>query len=119
LTLGEFGFTGILFLLGLLLTNILRNERIIAKANKSAVSIDNGGRQLIITMQASLISFAVGGAFLSGLYYPHIFIVSALNECVCLLALRGAENQAHTAEKILDIRQQTAVDQPIPIKSPS
>ena len=78
LVLGEFGFTGILILLGLLLSNLGRNEAVIRKADISDKGGDEAWRNLAVAMQASLIGFSVGGAFLSGLYYPHLYVVSAL-----------------------------------------
>lgn len=86
LALGEFGFPGVIFFLGLIITNLLRNERIIKNANKSKLSIAEERRKHTMAMQASLIAFAIGGVFLSGLYYPHIFVVSALNESVWFIA---------------------------------
>ena len=85
LTLGEFGFTGMLFLLGLIITNMLRNERSIRNASNSTASLAESHRKLAVAMQASFIGFAVGGAFLSGLYYPHLYILAALNESVSFI----------------------------------
>jgi putative inorganic carbon (HCO3(-)) transporter len=93
LTLGEFGFTGILFLLGLIISNMLRNERMLVGVSKSKVAMPENMRKLIVATQASLIGFAVGGAFLSGLYYPHLYVLAALCESVFLIV--GTE----TAEK--------------------
>lgn len=106
LTLGEFGFTGMIFLLGLVITNVLRNERIIGKTSESMASSADTGRKLTIAMQASFIAFAVGGAFLSGLYYPHIFIVSALNESVCFLASIGISEKQNDAKERLNMKKQ-------------
>ncbi len=82
--LGEFGITGILILLGLLISNIRQNEKIIREAGlmyKDGLRIY---RNLAVAIQASLIGFAVGGAFLSGLYYPHLYMVAALCETIRL-----------------------------------
>ena len=85
LALGEFGFTGMFILLGVIFTNLLRNERTIRDINKSTLSSAEANRKLIVTMQASLIGFAVGGVFLSGLYYPHLYVLAALSESVQLI----------------------------------
>lgn len=42
---------------------------------------DLGGQNLVVALNASLIAFMVGGAFLSGAYYPHIYVLAALLEC--------------------------------------
>jgi putative inorganic carbon (HCO3(-)) transporter len=83
--LGEHGFTGIVFLLGLIITNMVRNERIVANASRSPQHSD-AERKLAIAMQASFIAFAIGGVFLSGLYYPHIFVLAAMNESLWFLS---------------------------------
>lgn len=85
LALGEFGFTGIIFLLGLIITNIFRIEKYLKNANSEVESKSSTIRKLATAMQASFIAFIVGGAFLSGLYYPHIFILAALMESTCML----------------------------------
>jgi putative inorganic carbon (HCO3(-)) transporter len=93
LILGEHGYTGIVFLLGLLISNLLRNRRkIIDLENINSLDLKTE-RNLVVAIQASLIGFVIGGAFLSGLYYPHLYIVAAL----CEAANRMAEN----AEKLL------------------
>ena len=86
LTLGEYGFTGIIFLLGIIISNLLRNEKTIASVRKIKVTIVEDRRILTVAMQASLIGFTVGGAFLSGLYYPHLYILAALSESCFLIA---------------------------------
>lgn len=80
--LGEFGFTGIVILLGIIISNLFRNERKIMDLNKLNLFSAAIDRKLMLLMQASLIGFAVGGAFLSGLYYPHLYVLAGLMESV-------------------------------------
>ena len=93
-TLGELGFSGLVFLVGLLVGNFRRNERLIeaAKASKDTVNME-----LLVSVQASFLAFLVGGAFLSGVFYPHIFVLSGLMEAVRDLAARGATVQPESA----------------------
>jgi probable O-glycosylation ligase (exosortase A-associated) len=77
LALGEFGYTGLIFLVSLILYNFIKNEATINDIERSE-SADSLQRYLFISLNSSLIGFAVGGAFLSALYYPHIFVLSGL-----------------------------------------
>jgi len=79
-TLGEFGFTGFFFILGIILFNFIRNENQLAEIKKTSSNLSNMQRKLLIALQSSLIGFAVGGFFLSGLFYPHMFVLAALLE---------------------------------------
>lgn len=85
--LGEFGFIGISILLGIIISNLRRNEKRIRDMSRLGTSSAKIHRPLVVTMQASLIGFAVGGLFLSGLYYPHLYVLAALLESanrICL-----------------------------------
>jgi hypothetical protein len=84
----------LVFLVGLLVGNFRRNERLIeaAKASKDTVNME-----LLVSVQASFLAFLVGGAFLSGVFYPHIFVLSGLMEAVRDLAARGATVQPESA----------------------
>lgn len=77
LTLAEFGFLGLVLLLLLLYWNIRSNLRI-----RYLIKTESKDDQFVLamgrTVNASIISFAVGGIFLGGLNYPHIYILSAL-----------------------------------------
>lgn len=85
--LGEFGFSGIAFLIGLLAFNFKRNREFINKLKERKLVKDEMFEKLFIVLQASMIGYAVGGAFLSGLYYPHLFVLAALMESARLLVL--------------------------------
>ncbi len=87
LVLGELGIPGIIFLLGIIVSNLLAGERTLRKTKPRLPSSDVTSRNLVIALNASLIAFMVGGAFLSGTYYPHIYLLAALLECgrdICL-----------------------------------
>ncbi|MCU7930680.1 MAG: O-antigen ligase family protein [Candidatus Thiodiazotropha sp. (ex Codakia rugifera)] len=80
LILGELGIPGIVFFLALLIGNYWRNNKAIKTATKYT---DPGGegeqyRKLFLMLNASLVAFIIGGAFLSVTYYPHIYVLAGL-----------------------------------------
>ncbi|MDH4188073.1 MAG: O-antigen ligase family protein, partial [Nitrospira sp.] len=81
LLLGELGFSGLIFLLGIIGSNLAAGERTLREIRPRLANEDSGGRNLVVALNASLIAFMVGGAFLSGAYYPHIYVLAALLEC--------------------------------------
>lgn len=81
LILGELGIPGIIFLLGMIISNVMAGERRLREIGRENVIGSDGRRNLIISLNASLIAFIVGGAFLSGTYYPHIYLLAGLLEC--------------------------------------
>jgi len=79
LALGELGFPGLFFLIGFILSNLIKNEKIIRQITKEHTNNNyQADASLMIYLNASLIGFSVAGAFLSVLYYPHIFILAGL-----------------------------------------
>jgi len=81
LALGELGIPGILVCLALILTNIGRNEKIIGfLASKKDSEAHLSDKQLFICLNSSMIGFAVGGLFLSALYYPHVYVLAGCME---------------------------------------
>jgi len=92
LVLGELGFTGIILLLGLIISNILQNERIRkvleARAGpEPSIEVKQQVRQLNL-FTCAVIGFASAGAFLSAAYYPHIFVLTGLLIAARALALQ-------------------------------
>lgn len=81
LVLGELGIPGIIFLLGIIVSNLLANERRLREIERERVVGGSVGRSLMIALNASLIAFIVGGAFLSATYSPHIYLLAGLLEC--------------------------------------
>lgn len=78
LALGELGYTGLLFLLGLLYRNYRSGERIIKEVRRGSSALARRYERLFLALNGSLIGFAVAGAFLSALYYPHLYVISGL-----------------------------------------
>jgi putative inorganic carbon (hco3(-)) transporter len=78
LTLGELGFPGIIVLLWFFIGNLLANRRLAAALAAGGGPEWRRHARLLAATSAALIAFAVNGAFLSVLYYPHIFVLAAL-----------------------------------------
>lgn len=78
LILGELGLPGIVFLLAIISGNLLRNEK---RMKTLGLSLDGAvvtHRRLLVCLNSSLISFAVAGAFLSAIYYPHLYVLAGM-----------------------------------------
>lgn len=77
LALGELGVPGITVLLTFILGNLSQNKKLRRKLNPR-LPADASDRRLLVALSASLVAFATGGAFLSALYYPHIYVLAGL-----------------------------------------
>jgi len=77
--LGELGVPGIIFLLMVIGTNLTANGRML-DAMKGMKGTGTQ-RRLLVSLNASMIAFAVGGAFLTASQHPHLFLLAALFEC--------------------------------------
>ena len=78
LALGELAWPGIALLLGLMWVLFRDNQAAIKSAAPEKGSEQADRRRLLICTTASLIAFAVAGAFLSVLYYPHLYVISGM-----------------------------------------
>lgn len=81
IVLGEYGFLGLFLLLGVLFANFRMNHRsrlllVASETSHGALSTLPG----ILNM--SLVSFAIGGMFLGGVNYPHLFLLTAMTVAV-------------------------------------
>lgn len=74
LILGELGIPGITFLLAMLIGNYLINNRLMREARDRQSELV----KLFMMLNASLIAFSVGGAFLSVAYYPHLYVLAGM-----------------------------------------
>ncbi len=74
--LGEYGFSGVILLLAIILLNAMQNQRSIA--NLRNVGGDLKGELWPTCINMSIVAFSVGGIFLGGVNYPHIYILTAL-----------------------------------------
>lgn len=80
LVLGEYGFPGLITVLSLLAFNYRDNQRqvVFIKRMASRKSFEKPLDVLPKYLNMSLIAFSVGGIFLGGINYPHIFILTAI-----------------------------------------
>lgn len=84
LILGELGFTGLGVLVLFIVGNLAANWRLEADVRTREPSGHTTERRLLVCTGASLVAFATNGAFLSAIYYPHMYILAGL-----LVASRG------------------------------
>lgn len=78
LVLGELGFPGLILILSMIIGNNRRVRRLFKAADDSTDGRLLSYSRLFLMLNASLIAFAVGGAFLSVAYYPHLYILLGL-----------------------------------------
>ena len=102
LLLGELGIPGVLVLLGLILGNLRANRRVMRA--RDAVAEDKrlglfpqGPNRMLYLLSASMVGFAVCGAFLSVAYYPHLFVLTALMVSARAVAARDLPLQGVSA----------------------
>ncbi|HSN04215.1 MAG TPA: hypothetical protein VLS44_04485, partial [Nitrospira sp.] len=88
------------FFLGIIVTNFIAGERLLRRMNARRSENTAAFRRLVIILNASLVAFAIGGAFLSAVYYPHVYLLAALLECGRALGEKSlaAEATAHRSE---------------------
>lgn len=78
LVLGELGFPGITVLLMIIGRNLVANRRMLRQLKgEDPASVTE--RRLLAALNASMVAFATGGAFLSGAYYPHLYVIVGLH----------------------------------------
>ena len=102
LLLGELGIPGVLVLLGLIFGNLRANRRVMRA--RDAVAEDKrlglfpqGPNRMLYLLSASMVGFAVCGAFLSVAYYPHLFVLTALMVSARAVAARDLPLQGVSA----------------------
>ena len=78
LLLGELGFPGLTALILFFVVNFRSNRRLLGQLPNRDPAASVRGRQLLGSLNASLVAYAVGGAFLSAAYYPHMYVLSGL-----------------------------------------
>lgn len=78
LILGELGFPGLALLLTFILWNLVANRRVFRQLERGDPARIATTKNLVACLSASLIAFATGGAFLSAVYYPHMYVLAGL-----------------------------------------
>ena len=93
LVLGELGIPGIVCFLSILLANYVRLNRLRSKARGSPVAELAEFSRVFLMLNASLVAFCIGGAFLSVAYYPHIFVLSGLIVAATFIYERALDDE--------------------------
>jgi len=78
LLLGELGVPGLLVLLTFIFSNLAANRRLLGELERLPKDRASTARNILTCTSAALIAYAVGGAFLSAAYYPHMYVLSAM-----------------------------------------
>ncbi|MGH9348999.1 MAG: O-antigen ligase family protein, partial [Vicinamibacterales bacterium] len=96
LILGELGLPGLGLLIGFIVSNIMANRRVAREVRKLGAGEAMEVR-LLQSMSASVLAYAIAGAFLSATYYPHMFVVGGLTVAARRIArLESRAGQAAT-----------------------
>ena len=104
LLLGELGFPGLAVLLFLIFYNLAANRRLQRelKAHDRERTID--ASNLLGCTSASMVAFAVGGAFLSAAYYPHVYVVAGLHAAARRVVRRELAAETSLAARLHEHR---------------
>ena len=94
-TLADLGFPGIFTVLGIVFSSIVSN----LKAMKKPLLYPRE-KEFLNYLTMSWIGFAVSAAFLSALYYPHIFVLGALSAAARNNSLKEKEVSNHKRSEI-------------------
>lgn len=96
--LAEYGFTGIFVFLGILWANFRCNlqTRALIIANAGSTKVN---RLLPDMLNMSLVAYAAAGAFLTGVSYPYLFLITAIVLAVHNLVRRQVD-EAQTSEAV-------------------
>jgi probable O-glycosylation ligase (exosortase A-associated) len=78
LALGELGLPGFILLISLIVSNLRANQRLSSELHAKDAKAHEFEIQLLASTSAALIAFASAGAFLSALYYPHLYILCGI-----------------------------------------
>lgn len=94
LAFAELGFPGFLAVLMLVLGNLrdnrLRRSQVLAAKAARPAGDANSDVLVLDSASAGMVGFAVAGAFLSAIYYPHLYVLTALLVSARLVVARSA-----------------------------
>ena len=114
LILGELGFTGLGLLIAIIVGNIRQNRAVIREIGSATGSSFDTYRRLLSSLNASMLAYAVAGAFLSATYYPHMYVLAGLMSAARRQARAAVAGQASQAV----ISDQIGLQQP-PVSGPT
>lgn len=76
LLLGELGFPGVILVITILVWNFRAGSRLLREIDDEPQA--GTERRMLVAVNASILAFASGGAFLSAAYYPHWYVIAGL-----------------------------------------
>jgi putative inorganic carbon (hco3(-)) transporter len=78
LILGELGILGLLALIAVIVHNLSANRKVLKRIRSDSPHAAPDAR-LLACLSASMLAFAIAGAFLSATYYPHMYVIAGLS----------------------------------------
>ena len=107
--LGETGFLGFSFFLGLMWMNLRSLGKVLRRYRPNRGDLADAPdaqfvRATAHAMRASLLAFMLGGAFLAAGYYPHLWLNAALVQILVLTALPTSEPELQRAKPRVPVR---------------
>jgi O-antigen ligase len=93
LILGELGFLGLGGLIFFIGSNLFANRRVLKELGTATTPAAATSRRMIAALSASVLAYAVAGAFLSATYYPHMFVLAGLLAAARRIARQGASDR--------------------------
>jgi len=107
LTLGEYGFPGIIILISIIVANFKTNRATLLLIQQTKDGTVPEMWPNLINM--GLIAYSVGGMFLGGLNYPHIYVISGVTLALHRMAKKELETSkgeiSEESEKQVPIRR--------------
>jgi probable O-glycosylation ligase (exosortase A-associated) len=91
LILGELGLPGLGLLIGFIVVNLRQNGKLLRELRTRSGGEETTEARLLACLSASVLAYAIAGAFLSATYYPHMFVLAGL--CVSARRLARASLQ--------------------------
>ena len=78
LILGELGLPGLIVLISFIFWNLAANRRLVPETKRLPPDRAARARNMLACTSAALVAYAAGGAFLSAVYYPHMYVLAGL-----------------------------------------
>jgi len=85
------------------------NHRRILEIGRLPGAMAETQRRLLVCNDSSLIAFAVAGAFLSGIYYPHVFVLAGLSAAIALQYRRAMTDITERSSQHDELAMRAAV----------
>jgi len=94
LALGELGFPGLIIVISIIVHNLLANRRVEKLVQSRGSPTRDSDLNLLAAGSAAMIALATAGAFLSALYYPHLYVLAGLLSATRRVVMENAKAAA-------------------------